>query len=109
LVEAVKEFRSNKLNRIADHESNHRSQALWTNPHAQPPRFYQGYKKLWIQFGTLTASQLTVDNIINGTRFCIEDENDQYIRPYLAEEDGTHFKFNGKKFDKYKFLASFEK
>jgi hypothetical protein len=31
-VEAVKEFRANKLNRIADHESNHRSQPLWTNP-----------------------------------------------------------------------------
>jgi hypothetical protein len=30
-VEAVKEFRSNNLNRIADHESNHRSQPLWTN------------------------------------------------------------------------------
>jgi hypothetical protein len=51
----------------------------------------------------------TVDSIINGTRFYTEDENDQYIRPYLTEEDGTHFKINGKKFDRYGFLASFAK
>jgi hypothetical protein len=49
------------------------------------------------------------DNIINGTRFYTEDENDLYIRPYLTEEDGTHLKVNGKKFDRYNFLASFEK
>jgi hypothetical protein len=41
---------------------------------------------LWIKFGTLT-----VDNIINGSGFYTEDETDQYIHPYLTEEDGTYF------------------
>jgi hypothetical protein len=36
-------------------------------------------------------------------------ENDQYIHLYLTEEDGTHFKIDGKKFDRYEFLASFGK
>jgi hypothetical protein len=88
---AVKEFKANKLNCIADHEFNHRSQPLWTNSHTQPPKIYHGYKKLWIKFGTLTA-----DNIINGSEFYTEDENDQYICPYLTEEDGTHFKIDEK-------------
>jgi hypothetical protein len=101
---AVKEFRANKFNRVSDHESNHRSQPLWTNPHTQPPKIYHGYKKLWIKFGTFT-----VDNIINGSEFYTEDENDQNIRPYLTEEDGTHFKIDGKKLDRYKFLASYKK
>jgi hypothetical protein len=56
-----------------------------------------------IKFGTLT-----VDNIINGSEFYTEDENDRYIRPYLTEADGTHFKIDGKKFDQYKLFASFE-
>jgi hypothetical protein len=68
-IEAVKEFRLMKLNRIDDSDANHRSQPLWTNPHALPPKMYHAYRWLWQNFGTLK-----VDNIINGTRFYTEDE-----------------------------------
>jgi hypothetical protein len=52
---------------------------------------HHAYRRLWQNFGPLT-----VDNIINGTRFYTEDENDQYIKPYLTSEDGPRFRIDGK-------------
>eukprot|EP00962_Isochrysis_galbana_P019033 scaffold5535_cov135-Isochrysis_galbana.AAC.1 len=35
--------------------------------------------------------------------------DDQYLTPYLTQIDGPKFRFNGKIYDRYKFLASWEK
>jgi hypothetical protein len=48
------------------------------------------YTTHYTSFGTLT-----VDDIINGTRFYTEDENDQYIRSYLTSDDGPRFRIDG--------------
>jgi len=39
----------------------------------------------------------------------IAEDNDRYLTPYLTQIDGPHFRYNGKIYDRYKFLASWEK
>eukprot|EP00962_Isochrysis_galbana_P050336 scaffold21757_cov183-Isochrysis_galbana.AAC.1 len=74
--------------------------------HAPPPKLYQGYRKVWQALGTLT-----VDNIIKSETegFFTDEDNDQYLTPYLTQIDGPKFRFDGKIYDRYKFLASWER
>eukprot|EP00962_Isochrysis_galbana_P006092 scaffold1649_cov134-Isochrysis_galbana.AAC.9 len=67
---------------------------------------YHGYRTVWQALGTLT-----VDNIVKSETdgFFTEEDNDQYLTPYLTQVDGPRFRFNGKIYDRYKFLASWEK
>jgi len=58
-----------------------------------------GYRTVWQALGTLT---LTVDNTIKSETegFFTEEDNDQYLTPYLTQIYGPRFRFNGKIYDR---------